>query len=61
MTSSREGKDGTDDVRRKFREALERKSQRTHATAESARHDGSKKSHGADTPTKGPGFRRKTG
>ena len=61
MTSSPDGKDGADDVRRKFREALERKNQRTHATAESARHDGSEKSHGTATPTKGPGYRRKTG
>jgi Family of unknown function (DUF5302) len=61
VTSSPDGKDGTDDVRRKFREALERKNQRTHATAESARQDGSDKSHGAATPTKGPNYRRKTG
>jgi hypothetical protein len=61
VTSSPEGKDGADDVRRKFREALERKNERTHATAESARRDGSDKSHGTATPTKGPGFRRKTG
>ena len=53
--------EGADDVRRKFREALERKHERHHASAESAEHDGSKKSHGTATPTKGPGFRRKTG
>jgi hypothetical protein len=52
---------GTDDVRRKFRAALDRKHQQHHASAESAEHDGSNKSHGANTPTKGPGFRRKTG
>ncbi len=52
---------GADDVRRKFREALERKQQKHHASAASAEHDGSEKSHGAAVPTKGPGFRRKTG
>jgi hypothetical protein len=50
-----------DDVRRKFREALERKHEQQHASAKSAEHDGSNKSHGTSTPTKGPGFRRKTG
>lgn len=50
-----------DDVRRKFRVALERKSGRHHASAASAPHDGADKSHGAAVPTKGPGFRRKTG
>ncbi len=52
---------GADDVRRKFREALERKQQKHHASAASAERDGSDKSHGAAVPTKGPGFRRKTG
>jgi hypothetical protein len=52
---------GTDDVRRKFREALERKHRQHHASAASAEHDGSEKSHGAAVPTRGPGFRRKTG
>ncbi|HEX2177122.1 MAG TPA: DUF5302 domain-containing protein [Nocardioidaceae bacterium] len=60
MAASPDAKD-TDDVRRKFREALERKQQRHHASAAAAEHDGSEKSHGAPTPTKGPGFRRKTG
>ena len=50
-----------DDVRRKFREALERKHEQRHASAKSAEHDGSNKSHGTAGPTKGPGFRRKTG
>jgi Family of unknown function (DUF5302) len=54
-------KKGTDDVRRKFREALDRKHEQQHASAASAEHDGSHKSHGTATPTKGPGFRRKTG
>jgi hypothetical protein len=52
---------GDDDVRRKFREALERKHEQRHASAESAEHDGSNKSHGTSVPTKGRGFRRKTG
>jgi hypothetical protein len=55
------GTDDSDDMRRKFREALERKQGRTHATAAGAVHDGAEKSHGAAVPTKGPGFRRKTG
>ena len=50
-----------DDVRRKFREALDRKQERQHASAKSAERDGSNKSHGSAVPTKGPGFRRKTG
>jgi hypothetical protein len=53
--------DKDDDVRRKFREALERKNEQHHATAKSAERDGSNKSHGSAVPTKGPGFRRKTG
>lgn len=60
MTATPDAK-GTDDVRRKFREALERKHQRHHATAASAERDGSDKSHGTTVPTRGPGFRRKTG
>lgn len=49
-----------DETRRKFREALERKQQRQHATAEAAERDGSDKSHGATGPTKGRTFRRKS-
>ncbi len=49
-----------DDTRRKFREALERKQHRQHATAESAEKDGSEKSHGAQGPTKARTFRRKS-
>jgi Family of unknown function (DUF5302) len=52
---------GADDQRRKFREALDRKQRKHHASAESAERDGSNKSHGANVPTRGPGFRRKTG
>jgi hypothetical protein len=61
VTGSPDDDKGTDDVRAKFREALERKHQKRHASAASAEHDGSNKSHGAAGPTKGPGFRRKTG
>lgn len=60
MPAAPDGK-GADDVRRKFREALERKNQRHHASADSADHDGSEKSHGAAVPTQGRTFRRKTG
>ncbi|MDQ4086321.1 MAG: DUF5302 domain-containing protein [Actinomycetota bacterium] len=60
MAASPDGK-GAEDVRRKFREALERKQEKHHASAESAGRDGSHKSHGTAVPTKGPGFRRKTG
>jgi len=49
-----------EETRRKFREALERKQQRHHATAEAAARDGSEKSHGAPGPTKGRTFRRKS-
>lgn len=55
--------DGTvpeDETRRKFRAALQRKQQRSHATAEGAETDGSEKSHGATGPTKGRTFRRKS-
>ena len=48
-----------DETKRKFREALDRKHQQHHATAESAAHDGSDKGHGAKGPTKGRSFRRK--
>lgn len=49
-----------DETRRRFREALERKQQRQHATADGAERDGSEKSHGATGPTKGRAFRRKS-
>ena len=49
-----------DETRRRFREALERKQKRQHATAEAAGRDGSEKSHGAQGPTKGRAFRRKS-
>lgn len=56
-----EQNDQSDDTRRKFREALERKQQQHHASAETAEQDGSKKSHGATEPTQGKMFRRKSG
>jgi hypothetical protein len=49
-----------DVTRRRFREALERKQLRRHATAEAPVRDGSEKSHGAQGPTKGRTFRRKS-
>ena len=55
-----EGTDKQSDMKAKFREALEKKKGKTHATAEGAEHDGSEKSHGANGPTQAPEFRRKS-
>lgn len=52
--------DPEDDIKAKFREALERKREHHHATAESAEHDGSEKSHGTRERTRTPRFRRKS-
>lgn len=49
-----------DDIKAKFREALNKKHEHQHATAEGAEHDGSDKSHGAHEPTQTPMFRRKS-
>lgn len=49
------------EAKRKFREALEKKSHQRHASAESAVHDGSEKSHGASAPIEKATFQRKTG
>ena len=49
-----------DETRRKFREALDLKQKRHHATAAAVVSDGSEKSHGAQGPTKGRTFRRKS-
>ncbi len=51
-----------DDMKAKFREALEKKQkhQQKHATAEGAEHDTSEKSHGADKPIEVKEFRRKS-
>lgn len=48
------------DMKAKFREALEKKNNRSHATAEGVEHDGSDKSHGATGPTEAREFRRKS-
>lgn len=54
------GNDSKADMKAKFREALEKKNHRHHATAEGADHDGSEKSHGANGPTGPREFRRKS-
>ena len=45
-----------EEMKAKFREALDKKKQRHHATAEGAEHDGSEKSHGATKPIEQPEF-----
>jgi hypothetical protein len=55
-----EGTEDKTDMKAKFREALEKKKGKQHATAEGAEHDGSDKSHGANGPTQSPEFRRKS-
>lgn len=49
-----------DDLKAKMREALEKKAEKHHASAESAETDGSEKSHGSDKPIAQPEFRRKS-
>ncbi|EFQ82807.1 hypothetical protein HMPREF0063_12016 [Aeromicrobium marinum DSM 15272] len=49
------------DMKAKFREALEKKNAKHHASAAGAEHDGSEKSHGANGPTGAREFRRKSG
>lgn len=49
-----------DELKAKMREALEKKASKHHASAETAEHDGSEKSHGADKPIAQPEFRRKS-
>ncbi len=49
-----------DDLKAKMREALEKKNKKHHPSPESAEHDGSEKSHGADKPIAQPEFRRKS-
>lgn len=51
----------SDEAKRKFREALDKKHEKHHATAPSAVHDGSEKSHGASRPIEKQEFQRKTG
>ncbi|WP_114560134.1 DUF5302 domain-containing protein [Desertihabitans aurantiacus] len=50
-----------DDLKQKMREALERKRQQKHPTAEGARTDGTEHLHGVQGNTSGGSFRRKTG
>lgn len=50
----------TEDVKAKFREALDKKKERHHPTAEGADHDGSEKSHGAAKPIEQPELHRKS-
>ncbi|HLR85801.1 MAG TPA: DUF5302 domain-containing protein [Nocardioidaceae bacterium] len=49
-----------DDIKAKFREALDKKKEHQHASAERAEHDGSDKSHGTADRTETPMFRRKS-
>lgn len=49
-----------DDMKAKFREALQKKEKQHHATAEGAEHDTSEKSHGSDKPIEVKEFRRKS-
>lgn len=55
-----EGNTAKEDMKAKFREALEKKKHQSHATAAGAEHDGSEKSHGANGPTEAREFRRKS-
>lgn len=49
-----------EDLKAKFREALEKKKDRHHASTAAGDHaDGSDKSHGSDRPIEQPEFRRK--
>ncbi|MGH3470425.1 MAG: DUF5302 domain-containing protein [Nocardioidaceae bacterium] len=56
-----DGDPAADDIRQKFRDALDAKQRRSHASAQSVSRDGSEKSHGATGPTKAREFRRKSG
>ena len=49
----------SEDMKAKFREALDKKKHRQHASAAGADHDGSEKSHGSNRPIDQPEFRRK--
>ncbi len=51
----------SEDVKSKFREALDRKQHQQHGSVPGAKSDGSNKSHGATEPTQGRIFRRKSG
>lgn len=58
---SSDGGGPSEDVKAKFREALEKKKRRDHPTAPGASHDGSEKSHGATGATGAQRFQRKSG
>jgi len=49
-----------EDLKTKMREALDRKKERHHPTAEGSAHDGSEKSHGATRPIDQPELHRKS-
>ncbi|MCW2801087.1 MAG: hypothetical protein JWQ70_2559 [Aeromicrobium sp.] len=55
-----ESKGNAEDMKAKFREALDKKNSNKHASAEGVERDGSEKSHGADGPTSAREFRRKS-
>lgn len=61
MTAKPSKHQSPDDIRRKYREALERKQQHKDPSADTASNDGSSKSHGATGPTQARIFRRKSG
>ena len=55
-----DSKGNAEDMKAKFREALDKKNSNKHASAEGVERDGSEKSHGADGPTSAREFRRKS-
>ena len=55
-----DSKGNAEDMKAKFREALDKKKSSKHASAEGVERDGSEKSHGADGPTGAREFRRKS-
>jgi hypothetical protein len=59
MAAPQTGDAKNDDLRAKFKQALDQKHKQQHATAAPAEHDGSEKGHGASGPTKERAFRRK--
>lgn len=50
-----------DEIKRRMKEALERKNQKSHASAEAADADGTQKMHGVTGPVGPQTFRRKSG
>ncbi|MGD7706165.1 DUF5302 domain-containing protein [Microlunatus sp. Y2014] len=53
--------DPADEIKRRMREALERKNQQTHTHAEGAQQDGSEKMHGLTGHVDTQNYRRKAG